>query len=516
MTKKLTDLVYQDFTKLTAKNIADYKRRWSRELGRTPKNSQILAVYNSLVSQEKVKRNLGLKRALRIRSVRSLSGVTPFAVMTMPFNCPGQCTYCPLEANLPKSYLSDEPAAQRALTVNFDPNLQVKKRIKQLHKTGHHTEKIELIVIGGTFSAYPDDYKVKFFKSMIDACNGTKAKNLIEAQKNNETAKQRIVGISIETRPDWIDEKEVKLLRKLGVTKVQLGVQAFDEKILKRIKRGHKLDAVAKATRMLRNAGVKICYHFMPNLPGSSPKKDLEMAKTMFTDRRFKPDFIKIYPCVVIPGTQLYEEWKRGEYVPYDDKKLKETLKQIKAATPPWVRIDRLVRDISKKWIKAGSVTSNIRQVIQDNLKKAGRTCKCIRCREIKEARFLSKPRLKTRKIDTLGAKELFVSFEDEKHLYSLMRIRLPNRQSKVLFAELKGASIIREIHTFGTALALDERLEKKAQHRGLGKRLLVEAQKIAKQAGFKRIAVISAIGTRDYYRKQGYKLEGLYMTKVL
>lgn len=513
---RLQKLVYQDFTKITAKNLAEFKRRWAKKLGKTPRNSLILVAYKALVKQGKLKRSIGFEQALRLKKVRSLSGVTPFAVMTKPYKCPGQCSYCPLVDGMPKSYFADEPAAQRGKTHDFDPALQVDDRLKQLRQTGHNLDKIELIVIGGTFSAYPDNYKRKFFKGMIDACNGEQSKNLVEGQKRNENAKRRIVGISVETRPDWITEREVRLLRELGVTKVQLGVQAFDEKILRRINRGHALKQVSEATRMLRNAGFKICYHFMPNLPGSSPEKDVEMAKVMYADRRFKPDFVKLYPVVVVPGTKLHEEWERGEYVPYDDEALKGVLKTIKMMTPSWVRIDRLVRDISKQWIKAGSVRTNMRQIIQKELEVSGRICKCIRCREVKQATFKESYRYRIREIDTLGGKELFLSFEDKKHLYSLLRLRLVNRKEKVLFDELKRAALIREIHTYGMALPLDEREEGKAQHRGLGKELLKKAEKIAKNAGYKKIAVISAIGTRSYYRKYGYELEGLYMTKVL
>lgn len=512
----LQQLLELDFTKLSSGNLADYKRRWAKELGKTPKNSQILSAYKSLVKQRKLARDLEFEGSLRIKRVRSLSGVAPFAVMTKPFYCPGQCTYCPLVPGMPKSYLSDEPAAQRAISHNFDPGLQVKDRLSQLKQTGHHTDKIELIVIGGTFSAYPDNYKREFFKAMLDACNGVESQNLKEAQRINETAKQRIVGISVETRPDWINQDEVKLLRELGVTKIQVGVQAFDENILRRIKRGHSLEPVAEATRMLRNAGIKICYHFMPNLPGTTPKKDVEMAKIMYRDRRFKPDFVKIYPVVVIPGTELHEEWQRGEYVPYAAETLKEVLTKIKLITPPWVRIDRLVRDISKGWVEAGSIRTNMRQIILAELKKAGRTCKCIRCREVKQAHFAGVPKLKMRKIDTLGGMELFMSFEDEQHLYSLLRLRLINGREKLLFPELKRSALIRELHTFGSALPLAEREKGKAQHRGLGKRLLTKAEVIAKKNGYKKIAVISSIGTRDYYRNLGYELEGLYMTKLL
>src|SRR3989344_2386219 len=244
---------------------------------------------------------VGVKRSdllTPIKPGRSLSGVTPLAVMMKPFNCPGECVYCPLELNMPKSYLSDEPAAQRAKNLDCDPSAQVDQRLTQLSQNGHPTDKLEIIVIGGTFSAYPDDYKEEFIKKIFDAANEEDSAGLEEAQRKNETAKQRIVALSVETRPDWVTEAEVRLIRRLGVTKIQLGVQAIDQEIARLTKRGHGEAEVARATRLLRNAGLKICYHLMPNLPGSSPEKDIEMSRLIYSDRRFKPDYIKIYPCM--------------------------------------------------------------------------------------------------------------------------------------------------------------------------------------------------------------------------
>lgn len=481
-----------------------------------PKNSELLKAYRSLIKAGRVEKSGRLENLLQIRGIRTLSGVTPMAVMTKPYVCPGQCVYCPLELGMPKSYLSDEPAAQRAKLLNFDPGKQIDSRLEQFRQTGHITEKIELIVIGGTFSNYPEDYKIDFFHQMFDAVNGVKTKSLEEAQAVNETAKQRIVGISIETRPDWITKSEVRLLRRLGVTKVQAGVQAFDEEILKKIKRGHSLDAVAEATRMLRDAGIKICYHFMPNLPGSNPKHDLEMARIMYEDDRFKPDFVKIYPCMVIPGTELFRMWERGEVASYEDDVLKELLKDIKKITPPWVRIDRLVRDISKKWVSSGTEKTNMRQVIHRELKQEGLTCRCIRCREIKGQWFDEKPELLVQNIPTYGGTEAFLTFEKNDHLYALLRLRLPDRSSKPLFVELQDAAIIREIHTFGTTVPISKVTSTGTQHHGLGKKLLLKAEAIARENHYSRMAVISSVGTREYYRKQGFNLKGLYMVKEL
>lgn len=512
--KKLKNIIQRDFTKLAHKDLNKLKRLWAKEIGFIPKNSKVLAAYNQLLKEKKIKPLASFRSALTTKKTRTQSGVAPMAVMTKPFACPGRCIYCPQEKGMPKSYLSDEPAAQRAKKVNFNPKLQIMSRLKQLKATGHTTDKIEIIIIGGTFSAYPKSYKIKFLKNIFDALNSQPSKSLEKAQVMNETAKHRAVGISIETRPDWVTEKEIKFLRKLGITKIQLGVQALDEKILKKINRGHALTEVVKATQLLKNAGFKVCYHFMPNLPGSTPKKDIKMAKKMFQNPQFKPDYLKIYPVQVIPGTKLHILFKEGKFKTYKDQVLKEVLKEIKKITPPWVRIDRLVRDISKQWISSGIKKTNIRQIIQQELKQENINCQCIRCREIKDLKYDSHLKLKKLLINTTGGQEYFLTFESNKKLYSLLRLRLPNKKQKPLFNELKRATIIREVHTFGPALALKERSSIKTQHRGLGKKLIKNAEKISKKAGFKKVAVISAIGTKKYYQNLGFKKEGLYMTK--
>ncbi len=503
---QIEDLVLRDNEKLTLENIEDYRRIWSKELKKMPKNSEI---WPSLTDPE-------LIEAMKTRGVRTESGVAPFAVMMKPFYCPGECVYCPLEEGMPKSYLSDEPAAQRAKILNFDPLKQVEGRIKQMMETGHITEKIDLIVIGGTFGAYPEKYKREFFKSMFDAVNGKISETLAEAQKYNETAEKRIVGISVETRPDWVSEQEIRLWRELGVTKVQLGVQALDGGILKKIKRGHDLNEVAEATRMCRNAGLKICYHLMPNLPGSNPKKDVEMAKMMFDDPRFGPDYLKVYPAMTIKGTEMYEMWKRGEYLPYEEVELIKVLKEIKAQTPVWCRIDRLIRDISKKWVSAGTARTNLRQILQQELLEEGKKCKCIRCREVRGGVYDTQVELLINERESLGGKELFLSYEHEDKLFSMLRLRLPEKTEKMLFEELEGSAITREVHTYGQVAQIDINDGVKTQHRGLGKRLMTKAEEIARKKGYRKMAVISAIGTREYYKKLGYSLEGTYMIKEL
>jgi elongator complex protein 3 len=308
----------------------------------------------------------------------------------------------------------------------------------------------------------------------------------------------------------------------MGVTKVQLGVQAFDEQVLKKINRGHSLDEVAEATRMCRNAGVKICYHFMPNLPGSNPEKDIEMAKIMFTDPRFEPDYLKVYPAMVIPTTELFNMWQRGEYKSYADADLKKVLKEVKGLTPRWCRIDRLVRDISKQWVSSGTMRTNLRQILQEELKKEGKVCLCMRCREVRGGVYDAKVEMLIDERKTLGGKELFLSFESDDKLFSMLRLRLPDAGEKMLFKELEGAAIVREVHTYGQVKELENEngggfgSEEKSQHKGLGKRLLIKAEEIAIERGYKKMSVISAIGTREYYAKLGYDLEGEYMVKKI
>jgi len=511
----ISDLLIANHTKLNAHTLYAFKKLCVDKLGKVPRDSDILAGYRQLISEGKILSDNELLKLLTTRAVRTLSGVTPFAVMTKPYVCPGLCTFCPLELGMPKSYLSDEPAAARAKQMNFDPRLQIESRLTQLTETGHNTDKIELIVIGGTFSNYPESYKRSFFKDMIDSINGVVSDTLETAQIFNETADRRIVGISIETRPDWLTEKEVMLLRELGVTKVQVGVQAFDETILARIKRGHTLDTVGEATRLLKDAGIKVCYHFMPNLPGSNPDLDRHMAHLMYEDPRFKPDFVKIYPAQVIAGTEMYREWERGEFTPYDDALLKDVLKDIKKITPPFVRIDRLVRDISKKWVAAGTKATNMRQYIQQEMKNEGWNCQCIRCREVKARDLSVNPELKDLVIETLGGTEHLLTFEADNKLFSLLRLRLPTTRTP-LFKELMGAAIIRELHTYGKTVEHEQKSSNDTQHQGLGKRLMSHAELVAQKAGYHKIAVISSIGTRNYYAKLSYKRDGLYMVKLL
>jgi elongator complex protein 3 len=488
-----------------------------------PTNIQLLKAYHELLKNKRVKKSNKIERLLITRPIRSLSGIANVSVLTKPYPCPGKCLYCPTEKGIPKSYLSGEPAVERAKKLNYDPYLQVQKRIEMLEAQGHPTDKIELRIIGGTWSFYDKKYQFWFIKRCFDACNGKKSSSLETGQKINETEKHRIIGLSIETRPDFIDGKEIIQMRELGITKVELGVQSIYNNILELNKRGHSIDATIKATKLLKDAGFKVSYQMMPNLPGSNPKKDVKMFKELFENSDFKPDLIKIYPCALVKEASLYKWYLKGKYKPYSEKKLITIIKEIKNKIPYYVRIERIIRDIPAQKIIAGPTKiSNLREAILEEMKKEGRKCKCIRCREIRE-NYNPKERLYLfrENYEASGGKEIFLSFENKNRmrLYSLLRLRIPSyiySPNNASIPTLRNSSIIREIHTYGQLIPIATK-EMAAQHRGLGKKLVRKAEKITtREFNLNKIAVISAVGTRDYYRKLGYKLKDTYMIKKL
>lgn len=485
-----------------------------------PAKIQLISAYHKLVKQGIIKPSLALEKLLKKREIRTLSGVAPIAVLTKHYPCPGQCVFCPNEKNMPKSYLSNEPAVMRAITYKFDPYKQVKMRLEALAQNGHDTDKCELIVMGGTWSYLPIRYQNWFIKRCFDGFNRRTAKSLAQAQKWNETAKHRVVGLTLETRPDYINETEVKRMRDLGCTRVELGVQTISDKILKLTQRGHSNQQTVLATRLLKDAGFKISYHMMPNLPGSTVKQDFQTFKTIFTDSAYQPDMLKIYPCVVTKDAKIFNWFKQGKYKPYSDKQLLALIVKIKKIIPPYVRISRLIRDIPEISILAGNKISNLRQLINQRFQKTGEFCRCIRCREARNQPInLKDLKLKIIKYPASEGQEYFLSYEskDEKTLFAFLRLRLQQNFSNQLLAklpELKDAAIIREIHTYGQLIPLKGPANKAIQHLGLGKKLISKAEEIVRKNKFQKLAVISGIGVRQYYQKLGYKLQGTYMIK--
>jgi elongator complex protein 3 len=402
----------------------------------------------------------------------------------------------------------------RAILNEFDPYKQIKMRLRALKTNGHKTDKVELIIMGGTWSCHSHQYQNWYIKRCFEALNGRKAKSLESAKKSNEKAKHRCVGLTLETRPDYIDEKEIIRMRKFGCTRVELGIQHTDDQVLKLNKRGHDSKKSKEAIKLLKEAGFKLNLHLMVNLPGSTMAKDFKMFKELYTSSNWMPDMIKIYPCVVHEDALLYKWYSQGKYKPYTDKQLLELLKKIKKITPEYVRITRLIRDIPEESIVAGNKITNLRQIINDQAKHEGWSCKCIRCREVsRQETDDKKPKLKIRKYKSSGGDEYFLSYEspDEKVLYAFLRLRISDVLSNFI-SELSGAGLIREVHTYGKLTSIGEK--GKIQHIGLGKKLLEEAQIIVAKNKINKIAVISGIGVREYYKKNGYKLEGTYMTK--
>lgn len=528
------ELIILELLKIRAKNSDDLSSA-KRKIAKSMKiscsgNIALLKSYHKLVKEKSIKKNLKLEMLLRTRPIRSLSGVVNVSILTKPYTCPGKCLYCPNEPGIPRSYLSGEPAVERAKRLKFDPYVQTQKRLEVLDISGHPTNKVEIRIIGATWSYYPKKYQVWFCKKCFDACNEEKNnpndknlslpdlwKKLLIAQKKNQKSKYRIVAMSVETRPDFITLKEIEQIQKLGATKVELGVQSVFEDILKKNNRGHGLKETKEATRNLKNAGFKVSYQIMLNLYGSNPKKDLKMFEELFNDSDFKPDCLKIYPCALVKEALLYKKYLAKKYKPYSEKILVDLLKSIKKIIPRYVRIERIIRDIpSPLIVEGGSRISNLRQMIEQDMQKENWHCQCIRCREVKslpkEKAYLFREDYKAS-----GGKEIFLSWEDkaQKNLYSMLRLRI-NNDFKNTLPVLKNCALIRELHTYGQASLVSEK-KGLVQHKGLGKKLIKKAEKIAKKEfGFKKIAIISGVGVRDYYQKLGYKLKAGYMIKKL
>jgi len=492
-------------------------------------NSLILEYYNK---HPRKKDSSKLLRLLRKREIRTLSGIAPITVLTKPYPCPGRCVYCPTEVRMPKSYIASEPAAQRAARLKFNPFQQVKMRIQALEANGHSADKIELIVLGGTWSYYEKKYQEWFIKRCFEAANGKTSKTLAQAQKLNEKAKHRIIGLTLETRPDYVTKEELWRMRKLGCTHVQIGVQTLEHEILDLVKRDDSIENIKRATNMLRDFGFKITYHLMPGLPGATPKSDLVTFKTVFSDPGFQPDMLKIYPCVVVKSALLYKWYKAGKYKPYKGKTLTNLLVNIKKDIPPYVRINRLIRDIPGNEIEDGNLVTNLRQLLHNE----GVTCRCIRCREARKSVVKEKDaKLVIRKYRAGLGTEYFISYEskDYKKLYAFVRLRLPDKKKRqpsemkiVRFFDKEeitvqgdelafdtDTALIRELHTYGELIPVGSK-KKAVQHIGFGKRLMQEAERIAKKKGYEKIAVISGIGVRGYYRKLEYKLDRTYLSK--
>ena len=454
---------------------------------------------------------------------RTISGVTPVAAMTRPMKCPGQCLYCPTFANTPRSYTPESPAVFRARRCDYDPSQQVALRLHVLEEMGHPTDKVELIIMGGTFLAQPLDYQYEFIKGCYDALNERESATLEEAKRLNEAANHRCTGLCIETRPDWCREEEVERMLEFGTTRVELGVQTLDDDIYRLVRRGHLVEDVIRATSLLKEHGFKVYYHWMPGLPGSSPELDFELSKKLFDDANFRPDGLKLYPTMVVEGTELEKWYQEGRFIPYDFDTMVNLLVDIKAMVPRYVRISRVLRDIPPQFITGGPKNS-LRGLLRERLQERGLECQCIRCREYghraRDGWEIGEPRLTRMDYEASDGREIFLSFEDEREtLFGLLRLRIQDRPVPVLKQEQGGnLAIIRELHIFGPEVPLAEQRPDAAQHKGIGRALLREAERIAAEefrAG--QMLVLSGVGAREYYRTEsGYRSLGEYMVKEL
>jgi len=485
-------------------------------LSRVPTNSQILASAD-------FNERLFLKPLLRKKPVRTISGIAIVAVMTRESPCPGECIYCPQGEGFPKSYTGGEPAALRGKRLNFDPYLQVQDRLNQLESIGHNIDKIELIILGGTFNSQSFEYQDFFVKKCIDAMNDfsnikkIRTTSLNDAKRQNEKSKVRNVGITFETRPDYCHEIHVNQILKLGVTRIELGVQSILKGVYRKVNRGHNIGDVIHSTRVARDAGLKVGYHMMPGL-FARPEEDLWQFKELFNNPDFKPDFLKIYPTLVIKGTKLYKMWKQGEFIPYDDNEVIKLLVKIKKLLPKWTRTMRIQRDIPNYFVEAGVNKGNIGEIVYNKVKE----CKCIRCREIghrtlKDISINQKDsKIVLEKYPASKGIEYFISAEDEINdlLIAYLRLRFPS--SDAHRSEMQNSAVVRELRVLGQAMRLGIRDEKENQHKGFGMELLSKAEQITAEAGYKELLITSAIGTRRYYRKLGYQRVGPYMGKSL
>lgn len=501
----------------TKEGLGESKKELSSKFGLSemPSNAEIM----KLVPDQEMGK---YRDILGIKPSRSISGVSNIAVMwNLEDSCPGNCVYCPRGKDAPQSYTGKEPAARRAKRVHYDPYQQVKNRLKQLKLTGHTAEKSNLIIMGGTFPASPWKFQRKFVKRCFDAFNKETSSSLKKAKMKNESSKNRVVGMTIETRPDFAKKEHINRMLELGATRAEIGVQTLRDDTHKRTNRMHTVKDSIEATKYLKDSSFKVAYHMMIGMPGESKDYDVKKFKELFSNQDFMPDELKIYPTEVIEGTELYEWWKSGDYEPLGEEEAKEVLIKIKKNIPPWVRIKRIMRDIPSPEVDAGPARTNLRQLVRQEMEERGERCRCIRCREAghvknKRGEEPEDVELVRREYEASEGKEIFLSFEDKEKdiILAYLRLRFPEESFRDEID--KETSLVRELKVVGPSIPLDAHEEKALQHKGLGSKLLKKAEKISREKRFRKILVISGVGAREYYRKHNYKNKGPYMGKDL
>ncbi len=565
---------------LSAKRLNRLQRRYPRPGGGFYSRSDLIHAWRQLAGSQGLPRceeREDVLLRLRRKPQRSASGVTPVSILTRPHPCPGECIFCPADVRMPKSYLADEPGAQRAEQNAFDPYLQTWTRLQTYWHTGHPTDKIELIILGGTWSFYPEHYQIWFIKRAFDALHDfgrgidrraevldalraetalhpeaarveaqvdgrfmqrnynqvvhevwrdelqrsplaevASWEELETAQRENETAACRCVGLVIETRPDHISEAEVLRVRRLGCTKVQIGIQSLNDEVLAVNRRGHDVAATRRALRLLRRAGFKIHAHWMPNLYGSTPTADIVDYARLFDEPDFRPDELKIYPCSLIESAELMQRYEDGSWQPYSHDELLQVLTACLRNTPEYCRLTRIIRDIPSTDIVVGNQLTNFRQIAEAELEGVGERSRDIRAREIRRRQVQAEElQLDEQRYRTSCSEEIFLQYiSAQRDIAAFLRLSLPTDEA--ISEELRDAAMVREVHVYGQSLRLGEAAAGSAQHLGLGTRLLERAAGLARAAGYARLAVISATGTRGYYRQRGYADTGLYQVRDL
>lgn len=484
----------------------------------------LVAAYREKVSLGEWEDDPVLLAKIRMKPIRTLSGVTTITVLTKPHPCPGECIFCPSEEGLPQSYLSDEPGARRGVEHAFDPFTQVSSRLKALHEVGHPTDKIELLILGGSWTAYPASYREWFIRRCFEALNQENPNDdigevsLADVQKTNSQARHRNVGLVVETRPDLITIENLVEMRRQGVTKMQLGIQSMDDRILQLNKRGHSAEEAEEAICLVRAAGYKVVVHWMPNLLGATPQSDREDFARLWREGGVNPDEMKIYPCQLLRNAELYQYWERGEYRPYEEQELIDLLADIKPTVPRFCRINRVIRDIPSNHVVEGNRNTSLRQDVDQEMKKRGSSCQCIRCREIRKGKIDDRNLVLDDQVYKAGwAEEHFLSYNtQDDNILGFLRLSLPSANHFFPVEELQDAAIIREVHVYGQSVELGGESSGSVQHRGLGSSLIEKAAEIALSKGYRKLTVISAVGTREYYAARGFTLTDLYMVRDL
>ncbi len=474
------------------------------------------------------RRTAKLLKLLSVKPTRSLSGITVVALMTKPHKCPGTCIYCPSSLlpgrATPKSYTGKEPATMRALSAGFSPEKQIANRLQQLDEAGHSTDKIELIVMGGTFLSQPLRFQRDFMLRVLNAVNCKKSRSLAAAMEAAESAKRRITGITFETRPDFCSEREINNMLSFSGTRCELGVQTVFDSVYRKVNRGHSVADVVQATQLLKDSAFKVTYHYMPGLPSVSIQQDKKALRKLFSEQHFKPDSLKIYPCLVIEGTELFKQWRRGLFEPISTEKAVKLLSSVKRFVPRWVRIMRVQRDIPAQLIAAGVRKSNLRQAVQQEMEAHDWKCRCIRCREAGLLLFkestgaeLPKAQIFVESYNASNGREFFISSEDSARqlLFGFLRLRLPFKPFRKEID--KNTALVRELRVFGKPMPLHQRSSGAIQHKGLGKALLSEAEQISRnEFDARKMLVISGAGVKPYYRSLGFRDDGLFVSKRL